>query len=100
MFRLFIAVLLLSCGCCFGDNSPSKNIWIDTGNPPSGILSIGWHTELLSNGLVLGVGNRDVGRHSVAYLYSVKTNEWSVTGDIPDGIAGLASSVTQLPNGM
>lgn len=82
------------------DTLASKKTWPVTGKPPLGIYAIGWGTALLSNGSVLGVGNANIGRHSAAFLYDTKANEWSATRDIPDGIVGLGPSMTQLQNGV
>lgn len=66
---------------------------------PSGILMLGWKTILLPDGSLLGIGNADTGRHSLAFLYDVKSSKWRSGGNIPDGIVGLGSSAKLLPTG-
>ncbi len=75
---------------------PQKS-WTATKNPPTAIYSIGWDTVLLSNGSLLGIGWAISGRHSLAFFYDATANEWSQTGDVPDGTGGF--NLTKLPNG-
>lgn len=89
-------------GRCVGSELIPPNTAVATRNFPSDVLAIGWSTTLLSSRVVLGVGNTanaDHGHRSAGFLYHLDTNEWTATGDLPDGVVGLGQSVTALANG-
>ncbi len=105
--RVCFAVLWLvgATGCVQQDallraTTPSwaEPNWSQTDDGPSGVLLLGWGEVVLSNGLVLGVGQAKGEMSSIGFVFHPGLNRWERTPLVP-GVIALGSHVVAQPDG-
>ncbi len=105
--RVCFAVLWLvgATGCAQQDallraTTPSRAepSWSQTDDGPSGVRLLGWGEVVLSNGLVLGVGQAKGEMSSIGFVFRPGLNRWERTPLVP-GVIALGGHLVAQPDG-